>query len=471
MSELEDLIAIHGAVDRAVAENPILAPEVAKFVGAYHDPRAVGWYDEFLAWNGERDIAPDLRDLESALASLSDPSEPTKPRMAARRILAVKLATIVRPDLVDGPRDLIINALNVAGLDEGNVGDLAGLILDRDVFGSMSQWEQLITTAESAGLINSALAMQRNAPPCDGHVVEIPTPGSPWPAAELHTIFPADGISFECACRFLEPSNWPGCSSFWCEMDKRQGFRAPNGNPIYHEIVSLACQSRQHTWWAETYLEFSFIKTADSARVSYLLSSTYAPPHPQVVIDQGWLTVRRVGAGIEVETLKRVKFTYGFTGPMLAAMMCALGYAQAAHDLVFNCAHDCDGTAGTDFPAAANPDIHTFRKIQTPERRKHPSGGGSGGGVGGGVGGVIDDAVGKITGCMNECSDAYLGAYAKMGDGTYTADDLVTDVTRMWTRYLRDGATALDLATRAAVAVRADAAARADAVDDAEGSR
>ena len=76
---------------------------------------------------------------------------------------------------------------------------------------------------------------------------------------------------------------------------------------------------------------------------------------------------------------------------------------------------------------------------------------------------------------MNECSDAYLAAYAKIEHGTYTADDLVTDVTRMWTRYLRDGATALDLATRAAVAVSADAAARADAVadavDDAEGSQ
>jgi hypothetical protein len=448
MSELEDLMAVHGAEDLAIVEDPTLRGPVAQFVGAYEDPDAVGWFDEFRAWNNNRGIEDNFRGLETALENLSATEDAVTPRTAARRILAVKLATIVRPALASGPDPLINNVLAVTGLCEDHSTDLARLIIDPAVFGAMSDWENLLAQASGSGFITSALAVQAQAPPCDGHTVVVPTPGDPSPAVELHTTFTANTISFECACQFLEPSNWTTCSSFWCEMDTNDGFHSPTGNPIYHEIVGFSCPPSSTTWWAETYLEFAFHHTANFARVSYNLSPDHTPADPQIVVDQGWLTVTRTSTGIEVETLKRVKFNHTFTGPMLAAMMCPLGYATAAHDLVFNCAHDCDPTSGTPLP----PNEATLRRRTVTRPGPEPSGA---------TGAFVDDAADKVAACIRECADSYLAAYAKIGAGKYTANDLIADASRMWMRSVRDGAAAIDVANRAAAAFRTDLEAEA----------
>ncbi len=53
MSELEALLTIHGAVDRATVEHPELADVVGLYYGPYAGGGAIGWFDEFRTWTAE----------------------------------------------------------------------------------------------------------------------------------------------------------------------------------------------------------------------------------------------------------------------------------------------------------------------------------------------------------------------------------------------------------------------------------
>ena len=82
MSELEDLIGIYGAVDRAVqANSEPFASTVAPFLGGYvRDPRAIGWFDEFEAWTREVSENNEFAfpDFGSAIRNLAErPIDPT----------------------------------------------------------------------------------------------------------------------------------------------------------------------------------------------------------------------------------------------------------------------------------------------------------------------------------------------------------------------------------------------------------
>jgi hypothetical protein len=445
MSEHEDLIGVYGAIDRAVAENLTLASQVAPFLGAYRDTRAIRWFDEFEAWNRELGTRP-FPDLEEALENLA--GRPAPGRTAARRILALTVAGRVFPELTHADASVSIQrALAVEGLtgpeDTANATELVSLLMDPDEFPSLEQWAHLLETAVARGLLPSQLRAQADAPPCSGTLVEVP-PGDLFPAAELTTTFSTTALTLQQATRFLEPSNWPGCCPFWCVMQEIG--RTPTQTRIYHEIVSLDCTNKGNAWTAETYLEFALINMKDGARVSYALSDPYRTPNDLIVVDEGSLTVEQQGPAVRVSTVKRIKFNHPFTGPALAMIMCALGYNHVAEDLVFNCAAETpdDPDAGTAFPGKTlpkyDPAHHGKAGHHAPAGSPFDS--------------VVADAMAAFTRCAQDYATAYSSAYDKMQAGSYRADDLVAGMAEMWSRYMRDGAVIADLAMRTAQAAR-----------------
>ena len=450
MSELEDLIGIYGAVDRAVQANSDLASTVAPFLGGYRDPRAIGWFDEFEAWTREVSENSEFTfpDFGSAIRNLAErPVDPTRGRTAVRRLLAIAVASRVQSSLVGGDSSIEIEAAlavdGIAGSDNRVAARaLAELLRDDRVFASLEDWPSLITTAVGRGLLSNSLAVHADAPPCSGSLVEVP-PGDPHPAAQLETSFTTRALTLQQAMRFLDPAEWPGCCDFWCEMTEISA--SPR---IYREVVSLDCNNPAATWTARTFLAFALVNMPNGARVSYRLAGNpYTGPSDVIVVDEGTLTVQQVNADITVRTVKRIKFNHPFSGPSLSVIMCALGYGNVAEDLVFNCGIGQAGnsTAGSDFPETETENLAEQGDRAVPQgggRRRKPVSPSPP------LGSVLSDAVDELKRCAENCADAYAKAYDKMQSGSYTADDFVAGAAGIWSRSLRDSAKMADFAMR-----------------------
>ena len=451
MSEHVDLIGIYGAIDRSVQSNPELAATVARYLPGYHDGGAIGWFDEFEAWTLERVEVSPFPDFEEAIANLAE--RPTSGRMAARRILVLAVAARLRNHLVGPDSSVNIDSAlaveGIVGVSADAVVSLVPLLIDDDVFPSINQWPELIETGVNSGIISANLRVQAAAPPCSGKLVSVSTPGDPFPAAELTTEFSTTAVTFEQASRFLEPSNWPSCSSFWCMMYRVA--TTPRNTGIYHEIVSLDCAHPSAAWTAEAYLECVVVKLPPTgaptgARLSYALSDQYT--NTLIKVDEGSITIQERNGVVNVHTVKRIKFSYPFSGPALAMVMCALGYGSIAEHIVLDCGvqHKDDADAGTSFRRLLRPPPDPAHRVGTRRMRKPP------------VDDLVPEAVDKVKECIDNCAAAYTATYEKMTSGSYSADDLVVGMADMWSRYLREGAVMTDLAMKMAKAYRKPAA-------------
>jgi hypothetical protein len=447
MSELEDLVGIYGAIDRAIQRQPQLRTTVAKFFDPYEDPSAVGWFDEFETWTLQRYGSSRIPDLDSAVRDLAD--TPTSGRMAARRILVIAVAARLGDALPHGDAPIDLGAaLNVRGITgralSENASDLLSLLADDAAFGSLADWSRLIETAVHQGLLDQSLAVQAVAAPCDCKLVVVPQAGSAFPAAELHTSFTTNAITIAQAKRFLHPSVWPQCGQWWCRMDLV--CTTPRNTEIYHEIFSLDCAFPNQAWTVESYLEFTYFTIGQGARVSYRLSPLYL--NPIVSVDEGWFTVLPAPNGaVKVDTVKRVRFNYPFGGQSLAMVMCTLGYGGAAEQLVLNCAVQ---SATTGNPPGVPFVGHEQPLVTTPSPPATDPVSGSANCAG--LDGVVDDTVNQLKTCLDNCVTEYKNAYDKMGSPDYSVNDAVGLMADMWSRYLREAAAFASLGLRAAKA-------------------
>ncbi|MEQ1786785.1 MAG: hypothetical protein ABL966_07015 [Acidimicrobiales bacterium] len=458
MTEIQDLIGIYGAVDRAISADPGLAELAAPFLGPYTDGAAIGWFDEHTAWTSERTgIAPadQYPDLESALVDLATIAP--RGRMLARRLLAMTVAARVLGEVADVHDPVFVAPLAVDGLaaDLDGADRLIELMLDDLLFPDLGSWEAFVTQAFAEGLVAESVLRQSTAPPCSGKLVMVDVHGDPDPVATISSHFCTDQLTLEQAKRFLDPAVWPRCSSLWCEMEQTGVSKA--GNPVYREVVSVDCEHRDQVWTAEACLEFKLVNLPDGgALLTYDLCEGSPKPGDMVVVDSGSLTVVQTGNQVCVWTTKRIKFDHPFSGPSLALLTCALGYGAVAEDLVFSCAlADGTTTEGSPFPGQdppitqptqpgddpmAKPDT-TATVAKDDGERESPD-----------IKSVIDDAVDTTKRCIEECAEAYQSSYEKVSTGCYTADDLVQDAANMWTRMVRDVAKVADLSVKAMTA-------------------
>jgi hypothetical protein len=448
MSELEDLVGIYGAIDRAVQRRPDLLTTVGNFFDPYRDPNAVGWFDEFETWTVERFGESRIPDLDAAVVSLA--RTPTSGRMAARRILVIGVAARLGHGLIspDATTDLAA-ALSVEGIagpgGHDSALELLSLLVDDSVFANLGNWSQLILTAVERELVAASLAVQAVAAPCDCELVVVPQPGSPFPAVELHTSFTTNAITIDQAKRFLDPTVWPQCGQWWCEMRYVSTTPPPNNSKIYHEIFSLDCNAPNAAWTVEAYLEFKQFNIGAGARVSYRLSPSYA--NPDVSVDEGWFTVLPDpggGPGVKVDTVKRVRFNHPFGGQSLAMVMCALGYGGAAEQLVLSCAVQNANNPGAGVPFQGVP-----QPAGTTPTNQAP---GPHAANGPGVDAVLSDAVDQLKQCVDNCASAYTNAYTKMSSPDYSVNDAAALMVDMWSRYMREAAGVAALMLRSAKA-------------------
>lgn len=467
MSETRDLIGIYGAIDRAVANDPSLRDSVARLLPIYAN-EDVRWFDTFEKWTLEK--------REQAGAETSEPPFPEpaqglknlarrapRARMRARRIFAVAVAQRAFPERLHPEGDWAPHAK--AALRRATLVDQKrskrdhahgllelmheqGPLEDSGEPAPEAWWQRLLAEGEARGHLRDSASMGPH--PCTGRLVMVDLPGGPEPVATLRTEFDVHGLDFDRATCFLHPENWPGCSDFWCEM--REVGRTPAGVHQFHEQVSTDCKDKAAGWTVQAALDFSFRSLPGAAVAEYQLSQGHPKEGDDVVVDEGSLVVHRVatdaGDVLKVTTTKRVRFSerHAFNGVSLAMLMCALGYADVAADLVYSCAKADPDHPGIPFPGR-EPAAAEAGQAQGQARGPAPKGAPED--LSPMIRSLADEATAAFKRCVDDWAEAAQASARKVADGKYTADAFVQDIAGLWARTMREGAAAVDRSVRA----------------------
>jgi hypothetical protein len=461
MGEISDLIGIYGAIERAVVSDPERRAAVAQVLPIYGDETVEDvdefkWFDELEDWTREKSgIASDASPFPSADAALKELAtiEPVG-RMRARRMLAIAALARAIPDYANPATPqgrLAQQALGFETLtdDHERVSSLLHrLLTDQSEDAELTPdewWARMLARASDERVLFDDPALIGHRPCTAGLVrvpVSVPGPGSVF-ATALKTEFESVGIEFDRVIRFLDPANWTCCNGFWCEMKFVETM--PSGAQHFHEVVSLDCPNKDHTWSIEAELAFTHRKFTDPrvAATEYHL----VPPHPlandDVLVDAGVLTVEELDpppvSRLRVTTTKRVYFTRHFPGPGLALFMCAVGYAAIAEDFVYTCAID---------PAKEGSDFNPHRKEghTGPRPPLQPV-----------IKQFADEIADATKACIRDLAQMAQETSEKIEAKHYGADDLAQDAAGLWLKSFREGAKAVDLGVRSAEAAAARA--------------
>ncbi|MDP1807227.1 MAG: hypothetical protein Q8K72_18770 [Acidimicrobiales bacterium] len=402
MSEIEALLELYGAIDRAVVAGEVDSAQLAPLLGAYRDGGAVGWYDgQFLPWIAASAARAEARERAAAksarkAAPTSDPADeparatlasrhrpreaaaaratndgsarlsgrarevhhalsgfdalPIEGRMASRRLLAITTAARAFPQHfgVAGSHAQVARSALVfehPGVDPtGEVANRRAADLhDRlhEQFTSMSDWSRVINDAVDLELLPKTFRAQAVAAPCTGRLIMRPQADGtdPDPCTVMEAEFITNDVTFDDAKRYLHPSNWRFEGSLWCTMAQGDQPVEPH-SWIFHETVATSCPPTPGGWSATTDLQFWFSHpTPTEARVEYDLAPGLPGPYSDIEVDEGSLRVIALPDNqVQVKTTKRVRFAGSFDGPGLAMFMCATGYSTILEDMVFSVA-------------------------------------------------------------------------------------------------------------------------------------
>jgi hypothetical protein len=385
MSEIGDLIGILGAVDRAVNEDEgdNRRSLVAGLVKAYRKGGRFGWYDRFV----EREGQEVLPRIEEAMENLGRPTRFAG--MLPRRVLAVALVARVFPELFgpDGEyaeaslRVLVIPGI-VAGLplvptppldeppDVPDLGDpstrsqgeqLLRALADPNQLARIEDWRTFLDS--TSHLVSSQLASLPT--PCSTTVIEPPT-GPDEAIVVLQTSLCVGGVDLDgLSAGFLDPTNWPTCSPWWCEM-----LPAPGGGPglkRFLEVVAADCPN--HVFEVAVFLDFATaIDTGTRKVVTYNKSPDQSGmvaglrANDAVEVDRGVIDIRRERDHFRVETTKRIRFAQTIDADALAVIACVVGYGDVAADVIC----DCSGATPACVPRIGAARGHHRRGHQGP---------------------------------------------------------------------------------------------------------
>jgi hypothetical protein len=448
VSEIGDLIAILGEVDRALGdEQDSRRADVAALVEPYRSSGSFRWFDAFL----EATEAEDLPSLREAMGNLDEPTRFAS--MLPRLLLAVAVVARVFPDQF-GPggsdEDLSLRALTVPGIISGVVAlptpppdeppDNPGLggrtiadrarrllsaLADRAGLTGIEGWHEFVISHPD--LISAQVA--RMTDPCSTFVIEHADPRGAGAIAVLKTELCVDGVSVSnLAGRFLQPENWPECSPWWCSLTSAPPQQSQQGVSRYVEVVAV-------------FLDFATpVNSATRAVLAYNLSRDQSgtfggvSANGGVDVDRGAIEVVEDGDHVRVTTTKRVRFTRPIDTEAIAAIACWVGYGDIAADLICNCAGgtaeavDCKPEAGV-----VGLDVE----------------------VGSPLAAAVEGWIGLARTCTDEAGTHARAVATRLDTGSYTPDMAASDVaktgalvTRGWAKLVMQSLGAVGAITR-----------------------
>jgi hypothetical protein len=453
-SELENVIAVFGAVDRAVQDDPTgeRRARVSALIPAYASPD-VHWdriMREAASARGAQlpaSLGTSEESVDAALVALQAAPEST--RLAARRLLGLFAATQAvpesfRPDRPHGPR--VTAALGAVlpdriGVAEASLGrDEAARRLHeymaRDQPSSTEQspderWTDLLGVV---GLSPETSGLAR--PSCMDTVVD--RPGGTFEVV-LRSEFPVSDVSFEKAQKILAPENWPRCSALWCRMDPRD----PPPHRYYEEVTTNCRYPDDAYFTAHAILDFTFDQFAGAAQTTYNLAPGVLQPDDGLDVDAGALVVQPFPDGsLHVTTTKHLRFKQPLRGAGLDLVACLFGWTEKGIEMFHNCARLPDtglrrvARLEDDGPARAAAGRATVSSqpggaSQAPATAH----------IAKQTAATIEECVGNQVSYMQEWAE-------RVDDEEYGIQDMADDMARAGVMMIRDGARIMDLAIR-----------------------
>lgn len=346
-----------------------------------------------------------------AIAALvrADPTNylPVTGQTNAADTLARALLPVMPPDQLESDGLALLSLL--AGRRDGTRDEDQSVRFD---------WQATLLRAQQRGLLDQELVLAAGQC-CAASWMTVDVAGQRWPASILETTFSTPAIDLPRLRDYLDPANWPGCCALWCEMRLLNQGSAPS---CYREVISLNCPN---PWQLRTCLEF--VRTnLSSTVVSLEYQLCEDPAHRRsaddtVTVDEGSIVAIQDGRLLRLTSTKRVGFDGYFDAASFAMWACAVGYGDAARDMVFDCA--CDPQKSPSEPW--QPDV--------PVRRgPRPAGGGTQPTTA-----AIDHAVDVMVAGVQSSADSFKDLLVKVSSKTCTAEDIITGSTDMWTRAAR----------------------------------
>lgn len=356
MADVGPLLRLYGVADSVFAEPPAreVPPALESWLPLNARPDAVGWYDRArraLELRGRDITAADRIDVtgEALLETQEQQADdPLQPNHVLHAVTAVARALpdefAPEGELRDGgigAVDAVLRSLARSPEDEG----VAERVLDafrvpddnNAIF--VEQWAAAL---EAAGLTDTA---ELQEPPCNDEITDAKVEGYATPATKLTTEYQVDGVTLESACKhFLDPSRWPTCAkSLWVEMNPCDGASESNGvvAQSYLEVVQIDGVP------ITTCLTFHIAANPDEkeCELAYDLCDAATVEEcgagdGRVTVDHGYIVVTEANGGVNVKTVKTLRFQPPLDGIGAAMLACAVGYGPAGYAMALDCSKE-----------------------------------------------------------------------------------------------------------------------------------
>jgi hypothetical protein len=340
MGEIENLIGLLSEVDRAVAENPTLVPQVADLLAPGKESAVADWSERL----GQSFEAPSaigsLPDVDSALAAMATEAPP--PSLRYRRLLAIAGLVRSRPEQfgLDGPdRGKVAAALRPVMRDArlGQADVALALFSRAKLSGGRGAACELLSQTIAHGLVDARLHTSLRLVPA--------AVGNRNVTSRFGTFVPVPGIGCDDVDELLEPTCWPSLSPVWKSMkplDGRSEGLSVGEHRLYQEVFTVTPRLQ-----LTPILEFVRQDlTADrrARSLEYRLAMKHEQSTRELIqVDEGIILTRVVDDELHITTTKRLLFAPPFDGPGLVLVSDNIGYLDAFEDMVEASIAQCDG--------------------------------------------------------------------------------------------------------------------------------
>jgi hypothetical protein len=441
MAALHSLLAIFGAIDQMVLDDPEGGADVAsRYLPAYAERGAAGWFQEVVALANEQRVegvvSVAFPELPEALETFVDSDVAASAPQLARLVLAVAMIQRLDPEQHYAEREMLVAALGSVTPRTGD-RDTAEALFDflgsDEAFPDQAAWSEMVARAVEQGLLSESLAVV--PAPCTGGYTIVRVGGVPQVVPRLETDFTNPNATMDDVRAVLDPLNWHRCCPYFCSMTplppdvhgwsqvlEELSDRCP---PIWNLLTGL------RYWRADL--------SGGGAAVNYdLCLERPAADDGLVLVDRGTVVAVPVPTGgVRIRTTKEILFV-GIASPAISLFACTAGWADVGYDMLFGCTPE--GAEWQPWTASEPPPVTPRSGEPRPRPNVEPTTSNA----------VVDETVDWLTTCIDDLSTKS-GAYLqRAAEGKLTIDDMVRFTADLGTRMLTDPFRAVDIATRAA---------------------
>ncbi|WP_156614101.1 hypothetical protein [Mycobacterium sp. 852002-51961_SCH5331710] len=329
-------------------DDPSVTERVEAFLPGTTGPGRQGWFNDVRQFVRRLSVDPDQTEFPSRREALREFAE-MRSTVAVQeevgigpvemsRLLYVIGALWQVSSQSDEEQELFASALSVAVPGEtGSISESGGqrlLDLFHTYLQGRSTFDGVIAAAVEQDLVSAAVlsylrhmsyeyGIRRDA--CGEYAV-------------LKVRYSRDGLTVDKVKKVVDPLNWDNCCPFFCDMSPIPKTPDSYGWSRVLESISTLC-GVSPGYQLRTAIKYWKGEKGDGAFVNYDIDDNRASTKDDgsTVLDRGYISFEKKERGVQITTLKEVKFA---GVPPVATLMFAVigGYASIGENMLIDCA-------------------------------------------------------------------------------------------------------------------------------------